>query len=103
MPQSPLHQGETYQVLVDMLHYFIITQTASKNCSNTILICLAYYLAIFLPNHLIPFGWSQESNHNYIIFSNFLLISLSSYLMINMKVLSMQTVFFAYCTLLASQ
>jgi len=46
---------------------------------------------------MIYFGtWSQEFKSNYIRFSKFLLISLLSYLMINMKVLSIQMVFFAY-------
>ena len=65
-------------------------QTASKkNYSNAILFCLAYCLAIFPQNNMIPLGtWTQQSKPSYIIFLNFLLIFLSSYLMINIKVLS---------------
>ena len=47
---------------------------------------------------MISFGTlSQESKPHYIKFSKLLLISLLSYLMINIKVLSMQIVFFAHC------
>ena len=84
MCSSDKGQGETHQVLVDMQKLF------------------KYYINLFgllfghFPTKSHDF-FEPEAKPNYIIFSNFLLISLSSYLMmINMKVLSMQTVFFAY-------
>ena len=51
---------------------------------------MTYCLAILPQDCMIPHETlHQESKPNYIIFSKFLLISLSSHLMTNMKVLSM--------------
>jgi len=68
-------------------------QIASKKTVQIILFGLLFSHFPTKP-HDSFWNLSQESKLHYIKFSKFSLISLLSYLMINIKVLSMQTVFF---------